>query len=142
MLVLVLLEYQWEQSLDNINWTDIPNATQDAFDPVVITSTTYFRRKVRIGVINPVVNYQYDYKNSYALIFHSYYIHRSKRVQMAICAEGESYIYQAADAGVGSFYSWDFGPYASPANCCLESGHIPLLLALLQIAYPLIRLRF
>ncbi len=39
------LEYQWQQSTDDgLTWTDIPGATDAAFDPVAITETTRYRR--------------------------------------------------------------------------------------------------
>lgn len=41
--------YQWQSSLDNLNFTDISGATQLSYDPGVLTSTTYFRRQVTSG---------------------------------------------------------------------------------------------
>lgn len=38
--------YQWQRSSDAINYTDIPGATAQNYQPGVITATTYFRRKV------------------------------------------------------------------------------------------------
>jgi gliding motility-associated-like protein len=36
--------YQWQQSTDNINFTDIANATSEIYAPSVLTQTTYYRR--------------------------------------------------------------------------------------------------
>lgn len=36
--------YQWQQSADGINWTNIPGATFGYYTPGALTQTTYFRR--------------------------------------------------------------------------------------------------
>ncbi|MCC3152143.1 gliding motility-associated C-terminal domain-containing protein [Hymenobacter sp. BT770] len=41
--------YQWEASTDNITWTAISGATNDAFTPGPLSATTFFRRQVRSG---------------------------------------------------------------------------------------------
>ncbi|NTD97538.1 tandem-95 repeat protein [Agrobacterium tumefaciens] len=41
--------YQWQSSLDNLNFNNISGATQISYDPGVITSTTFFRRQVTSG---------------------------------------------------------------------------------------------
>ncbi len=41
------VEYEWESSNDQISWTIIGGATNASFDPPLITSTTYYRRKAR-----------------------------------------------------------------------------------------------
>ncbi|HEY8915768.1 MAG TPA: Ig-like domain-containing protein, partial [Chitinophaga sp.] len=41
--------YQWQQSTDNITFTDITGATSASYDPAVISATTYFRRLVTSG---------------------------------------------------------------------------------------------
>ena len=38
--------YQWQQSADNINFTDIPAEVSKDIDPVPITVSTYYRRQV------------------------------------------------------------------------------------------------
>ncbi len=38
--------YQWQRSLDNKTYTDIPGAVSKDYDPPVITATTYYRRRV------------------------------------------------------------------------------------------------
>ncbi|MCB2197623.1 MAG: gliding motility-associated C-terminal domain-containing protein [Bacteroidetes bacterium] len=43
--------YQWQKSADAISWTDISsNATSKDYQPVALTDTTYFRRKVFSGL--------------------------------------------------------------------------------------------
>ncbi|HLK96461.1 MAG TPA: gliding motility-associated C-terminal domain-containing protein, partial [Hymenobacter sp.] len=41
--------YQWESSLDNLNWTAIAGATSTSYTPVSVSVTTYFRRQVTSG---------------------------------------------------------------------------------------------
>lgn len=41
--------YQWESSVDEINWTQISGATASTYQPGAVTKTTYFRRKVISG---------------------------------------------------------------------------------------------
>ncbi|MGI4871891.1 MAG: gliding motility-associated C-terminal domain-containing protein, partial [Janthinobacterium lividum] len=41
--------YQWEQSLDNLTWTPIPNATGTTYSPGLLTVSTYFRRRASSG---------------------------------------------------------------------------------------------
>jgi RHS repeat-associated protein len=38
--------YQWQQSTDNVNWTNISSATAQNYTPGLLTSTTWFRRTV------------------------------------------------------------------------------------------------
>ncbi len=38
--------YKWESSSDNSNWTEISGATGISYQPLVLTQTTYFRKKV------------------------------------------------------------------------------------------------
>lgn len=44
--------YQWQQSNDNINYTDIPGETNDTYTLPTITSTTYYRVKVANDISN------------------------------------------------------------------------------------------
>lgn len=40
--------YQWEASGDGSNWSDLPGATETYYQPVALTQTTYYRKKVEI----------------------------------------------------------------------------------------------
>ncbi|MGJ8715039.1 MAG: T9SS type B sorting domain-containing protein [Maribacter stanieri] len=44
--------YQWQQSTDQQNWTDIPGETGDTLSTPAVTSTTYFRVKTSEDPIN------------------------------------------------------------------------------------------
>jgi hypothetical protein len=41
------LVYQWQESIDNINFTDIAGANGLTFDPAALTQSTYYRRGVK-----------------------------------------------------------------------------------------------
>src|SRR5262245_22556493 len=41
------LEYQWQNSTDNVNWVNIAGATLELYDPTTITITTYYHRLER-----------------------------------------------------------------------------------------------
>lgn len=42
--------YQWESSIDGVNWSTIPGADQRSYQPGVLTRTTSFRRKVKTSL--------------------------------------------------------------------------------------------
>ena len=44
--------YQWQESADGVNWTDIPGATNATYTTPNISTTTYYRVKVAEDVIN------------------------------------------------------------------------------------------
>jgi len=47
--------YQWQRSLDNVNWDDIDNATNQNMDvSIALTQSTFFRRKVTEATSNSV----------------------------------------------------------------------------------------
>lgn len=41
--------YQWESSTDNINWASIPNTNTQNYQPPVLNTTTYYKRKTTSG---------------------------------------------------------------------------------------------
>ena len=44
--------YQWQESTDGFNWTDIPGETSNTYTPAAINNTTYYRVKVAEDIIN------------------------------------------------------------------------------------------
>lgn len=44
--------YQWQRSANNINFMDVPGATQKDYTPAVLSSSTYYRRVVTSGSCN------------------------------------------------------------------------------------------
>jgi len=49
------IAYQWQSSIDNINWSNIPSATSATYDPPVLSTTTYYRRMVSALVGGSIV---------------------------------------------------------------------------------------
>jgi len=49
--------YQWQQSTDNINFTDIAGANSRDYDPSLLSTTTYYRRSATSGICStPVIS--------------------------------------------------------------------------------------
>lgn len=46
--------FQWQSSSDGINWSDIASAVYSGYSPGALTATTYFRREVTSGELDPV----------------------------------------------------------------------------------------
>ena len=46
------ITYQWQYSIDNVNWTDISGATTSTYDPSALTTTTYYRRRTVVNFAN------------------------------------------------------------------------------------------
>ena len=44
--------YQWQESTDQVNWTDIPAANSNTYTTASLTNTTYFRAKIAEDPIN------------------------------------------------------------------------------------------
>jgi len=44
--------YQWQESTDQVIWTDIPGATVNSYTTPALNSTTFFRAKIAEDVIN------------------------------------------------------------------------------------------
>jgi PKD repeat protein len=51
--------YQWQSSIDGINWVDIVSATNKDYQPSTLTSSTWYRRKVVSNVCNQTSNLVY-----------------------------------------------------------------------------------
>jgi len=46
--------FQWERSINNINWTTIPGATNEVYQPAALSSSTYFHRLETSGTCGTV----------------------------------------------------------------------------------------
>ncbi|HQG76862.1 MAG TPA: DUF4082 domain-containing protein [Bacteroidales bacterium] len=70
--------YQWQSSGNNTSWSDIPGATSTSYSPPALTSTTYFRLRVRSGGCM-------NYTNSVSINVHDRInqaqLHDSRRIQ-------------------------------------------------------------
>ena len=46
------ISYEWQFSTDNSSWTTIAGATSSTYDPSVLTTTTYYRRRTVVNFAN------------------------------------------------------------------------------------------
>ena len=69
------IQYQWQLSTDQINWSDITGGIADIFDPPTVTLTTYYRRAARrspcsewiySNIITKIVTFNYTDAGSIA----------------------------------------------------------------------------
>ena len=104
--------YNWQQSTDGLNWEDIPGATAITFDPGAISQTTQYRRQARRLPCSVWVNSNAVTKTVLS-IPNAQMLTWPTGTNGHIC-EKTSYEFQAASAGSGASYAWDFGPYATP----------------------------
>ena len=49
------LSYQWQQSTDNVTWTNISGATNTTYDPPILSITTHFRRVVHASLSGNII---------------------------------------------------------------------------------------
>lgn len=113
--------YQWEQSSDNQNWTEITGATDTIFAPDTIFSTTYYRRKARRLPCAPWVN-----SNTVSKIVYDSPIANFETFPVGLngfLCESTAYAFEAVDEGSNVVYSWDFGAYANPPIASGKGPH-------------------
>lgn len=116
------LEYLWLQSNVPVyngpsdpNWTPIANSNSESYDPGPITSTTYYLRCARrtgcsdyIGESNIVAKVVTEIPLTVIDIY-----------PFELCVGEEGY-FEAANAGGGATYHWEFGDDASPQTSDLR----------------------
>lgn len=106
--------YRWQKSFDGgATWVDIDGATNPEHDPVVtVTATTLYRRQTRRSPCAAWINSNTIVKEVKEMPESS--IAAGPTTTNGFLCEATSYSFQAADAGDGATYSWNFGPYATP----------------------------
>lgn len=115
-------QYQWEISTDNSNWSDITGANLESYDPPsIITQTTYYRRKARRLSCLTWINSGTVAKEVLSVPTATITTHPTSGT--GLLCEGTSYIFEAANTGVGASYSWDFGSYATPSSATGRGPH-------------------
>ncbi len=50
-----IIQYTWQSSINNINWTTIIGATSATYDPPLLSQDTYFRRVASVFINNAIV---------------------------------------------------------------------------------------
>ena len=107
--------YQWQELPEgNTVWKDIVGATNSAYDPVEISVTTSYRRQAirakcsTTWQISNVVT-----KIVYGVDIIADIITAPSGTNGFLCGAA-AYEFEAADAGVGVTYAWDFGENSNP----------------------------
>lgn len=113
-------EYQWEVSTDNVIWTNIQGAVQVNYDPIAISQTTRYRRKVRMGDCNPWLTSNVVAKIVTPPTFTAEILNPPGN-NGYLCAT-EEYIFEATTIDDG-FYFWDFGALADPSTATGTGPH-------------------
>ena len=101
------INYQWQMSLDNNTWVDIPNATSITYNPPVLTATTYYRRSVSAS-INGVLICQGNTSPVIITVVADPTV-SGPIISQDICTGGTpSTISVVANGGVGTTYSYQW----------------------------------
>ncbi len=105
--------YQWQSSPDNSVWTDIPGATSIAYDPPAISSTTFFRRRVRDNFFDITGNCDEAFSNVFQFVVNTAPTGGTISNPQTLCAgvTAPTVIGSTAPGGGGNgtpTYSWQF----------------------------------
>lgn len=115
--------YQWQASTDDgTTWTVIPSSDLLTYDPPTISQTTLYRRQSRRSPCAAWINSNTVTKTVKS--FPTASIIAYPATTNGYICEWESYTFDAADAGVGATYAWDFGVYAIPASATGRGPHV------------------
>ncbi|WP_185955282.1 T9SS type B sorting domain-containing protein [Solitalea koreensis] len=107
--------YQWQQSTDNVTYTDISGATAKDYDPPVIYNTTYYRRKILVG-------FCYNSSIEVAIIMYPPIANNGIHAPTSYTGCGSNTDYSAINGdlpsgGNGTYtYQWESSPGSNPAN--------------------------
>ena len=53
-----IIQYTWQSSINNINWTTVAGATSPTYDPPLLSQDTYFRRVASVLINNVIACYE------------------------------------------------------------------------------------
>ena len=107
------VEYSWMYTTDNplmgaVTWITIPNSNAPTYDPGSINETRYYKRSSRTLGCNLYANSNLivkEVKSFPAAVVVS--------APTELCL-GQTYTFEAQDAGTNAFYTWYFGSGADP----------------------------
>jgi hypothetical protein len=116
-----VIQYQWEISMDNINWSEISGSTSEFYDPpFIIMETTYYRRKARrlpcLTWINSMIVTKEVNTQPIAMI-------SDYPTTIGSFCENLTYTFESADIGGDITYMWSFGGYGNPSSVTGKGPH-------------------
>ena len=109
-----LRQYQWEYSIDGMNWIEIEGANEITYSPSLIIQSTSYRRKTKVNdcdfwSTSNIVN---------KIVIPPPFSAKIKQPQGGgiddLCSE-ELYVFEA-EAVNNALYNWDFGAFATPTS--------------------------
>lgn len=104
--------FQWESSIDNINFIPIPSATSNDCNPPPIALTTYYRRKV-----SSACNTNAIYSNTIEVSISELSVASFDLPVFCVDDVTATFVNNSyTDDGSPLLYSWDFGDPASLSN--------------------------
>lgn len=109
------LGYQWFNSADNVNWNTIIGATQNSYDPSVLSSNTYYKVIVSSTVTPPIYSDSLvcQATTNTVLISLNTFTPGTIGSSQSICSGGDpaTFIVTSATSGSGTFaYQWQSSP--------------------------------
>ena len=111
--------YQWQKSIDGINWEDIANATAATYNPSTITETTLYRQQIKKHICHDWLVSNVVEKRLKLVATPAFTTTPNER---ELCSN-TPYIFEAAKAGDGSQYEWNFGEFANPSTATGKGPH-------------------
>jgi len=112
--------YQWQSSIDNINFTNITSATTYLYDAPVLSQTTYFRRIVVSGGCSKL-------SNAINVIINSPIVIISQPISTSLCL-GENSSFSTNTTGTSPTFQWQVsvtgsgGVYSNLVNSSIYAG--------------------
>jgi Concanavalin A-like lectin/glucanases superfamily/Bacterial Ig domain len=114
--------YQWQQSTDGGNsWQNIAGAASATYDPGTISQTTKYRRQARRSPCSAWINSNTITKTVKG--FPTALILAYPPGTNGFLCDKVEYTFEAAGAGAGAIYTWNFGIYATPASISGTGPH-------------------
>jgi gliding motility-associated-like protein len=103
-------EYQWQSSIDNVNFTDIPGETAATFDLSGINSSQFFRVKIAEDAVNLNNSQCVNFSNAYSVSFISVAPPDVVNATITICPGDTATLEAVVVAGL--IYNWYNAPNA------------------------------
>ncbi|MFN5458681.1 MAG: hypothetical protein ACK5AY_02105, partial [Bacteroidota bacterium] len=116
------LEYKWQNSIDNISWSDISNTNSDTYDPPSgLTQTTWYRRLARVNC-SPNWSSAVSTTALIVTVNPTTSIAAQSTASQTVCINGSFSSISVTAAGVGLSYQWYSNSSASTTGGTAISG--------------------